>query len=834
MIGYARRSLRAQLGQGRALLALSVFGVALGIASVLSIQLLNRSSLAAFSGGVQAVSGEADLTLLPTAAAFPESLIVRVLADRGVTHAWPLYQVNVALEGREKFYLDVVGVDLFAGIALMAEGPADGGAAGLTRDGWVAISPALANELGLDTGSTLVVSSGTRRATLVVGALVDFQRLAPLASRKIVVMDLSQAQRLLGTAGELTQIDVRLLDGEDVAAAAARLRAAVGPVAEVVNPEQREQRAEGLMRAFRLNLTALSFISVIVGFFLVHSATQAALVRRRAEFGILRSCGATRGQVFTLIAGEVAMLGLLGAALGIPAGILAARANIDVVSGTLTNLYLLNEIERLDLPFWLLALTALLGMLGTAAGAIGPARDIATAEVRELLAPLTLHERAGRSALPALAAGAAIAGVVLLWYVTAGRQWAPAGFVLAFGLGAVVSLATPAVIQGITALLPVRSFGFAYALRGLASRLATASFAVASLAMAVAMLVGITIMVGSFRETLVVWINSTLQADVYVTTPSWRGTGAQGSLDSSVVAGMTGLPGVRAIDQLRGFQAVSGGRRFALAGIDLSLEGGATRFALKDGRVPREGEVLITEPLSRKANLAVGDSLVITTPRGERRYPITGVSYDYSTENGAAAMDLATMADAFGPGPINSIALYLEPGTDPERFIDVVRARFPERPLNLRSNRALRAEVIRIFDQTFAVTRLLQVMALLVAACGITLTLLVLARERRSELALYRALGAGRHQILRLFLGKGLAIGLLGLALGAIAGAGLAAILVLIINRAWFGWTIQVALPWRDLAVAVATILGAAALASIYPAARASATPALELSRDDL
>lgn len=834
MIGYARRSLRAQLGQGRALLALSVFGVALGIASVLSIQLLNRSSLAAFSGSVQAVSGQADLSLLPTASAFPESLFVRVLADRGVTHAWPLYQVNVALEGREKFYLDVVGVDLFAGIALMADGPADGRTDGLTREGWVAISPALANELGLDTGSTMVVSSGTRRATLVVGALVDFQQLAPLASRKIVVMDLSQAQRLLGLAGELTQIDIRLAQGEDVAAAAARLRAAVGPGAEVVNPEQREQRAEGLMRAFRLNLTALSLISVIVGFFLVHSATQAALVRRRAEFGILRSCGATRGQVFALIAAEVALLGLLGAALGIPAGILAARANIDVVSGTLTNLYLLNEIERLDLPFWLLALTALLGMLGTAAGAIGPARDIATADVRELLAPLTLHERAGRSALPALAAGGAIAAVVLLWYGTIGRQWAPSGFVLAFGLGAVISLATPAVIQGITALLPVRSFGFAYALRGLASRLATASFAVASLAMAVAMLVGITVMVGSFRETLVVWINSTLQADVYVTTPSWRGTGAQGSLDSSVVAGMTGLPGVRAIDRLRGFQAVSGGRRFALAGIDLSLEGGATRFALKDGRVPRAGEVLITEPLSRKANLAVGDSLVITTPRGERRYPITGISYDYSTENGAAAMDLATMADAFGPGSINSIALYLEPGTDPERFIDVVRARFPDRPLNLRSNRALRAEVIRIFDQTFAVTRLLQVMALLVAACGITLTLLVLARERRSELALYRALGAGRHQILRLFLGKGLAIGLLGLALGAVAGAGLAAILVLIINRAWFGWTIQVALPWRDLAVAVATILGAAALASIYPAARASATPALELSRDDL
>jgi putative ABC transport system permease protein len=295
------------------------------------------------------------------------------------------------------------------------------------------------------------------------------------------------------------------------------------------------------------------------------------------------------------------------------------------------------------------------------------------------------------------------------------------------------------------------------------------------------------------------------------------------------------------VDRLRGFQATTGTRRFGLAGVDFSLEGARTRFVLQSGeigeafRAVRErGEVLITEPLSRKTGLGLGDSLPIVTPAGERRFAIAGVAYDYSSEAGAAAMDLETMAGAFGPGPINSIALYLDDGVDPERFIDRIRARFPDQPLNLRSNRALRQEVMRIFDQTFAVTRLLQAMALLVAASGITLTLLVLARERRSELALYRALGAGRRQILRLFLGKGLAIGVFGLLLGALAGAAFAAILVLVINRAYFGWTIQVALPWRDLASAAVTILGVAALASLYPAARASTTPATDLSRDDL
>jgi len=222
------------------------------------------------------------------------------------------------------------------------------------------------------------------------------------------------------------------------------------------------------------------------------------------------------------------------------------------------------------------------------------------------------------------------------------------------------------------------------------------------------------------------------------------------------------------------------------------------------------------------------------TPGGVRHFRVAGVNYDYSSENGSAVMALATMRDAFGPGPLNSIALYLEPGQDPERVIDLVRARFPGAPLNLRSNRSLRAEVLKIFDQTFAVTRVLQVLALLVAASGITLTLLILARERAPELAVYRALGAQRVQLFRFFVGKGLGIGAFGLALGAAGGAALAGVLILVINRAYFGWTIQVTWPLGQLAGAAGTILLASVLASVYPAARASRAPAAELSRDDL
>jgi putative ABC transport system permease protein len=197
-------------------------------------------------------------------------------------------------------------------------------------------------------------------------------------------------------------------------------------------------------------------------------------------------------------------------------------------------------------------------------------------------------------------------------------------------------------------------------------------------------------------------------------------------------------------------------------------------------------------------------------------------------------MDLATMNEHFGPAPINSLSLYLEADRDPEQVIDELRARFPEVPLRMRSNQHLREEIFEIFDQTFSVVRILQVMSLLIAVCGIMLTLLVMARERISELALYRALGAGRLQIFRVFVGKGLGMTLIGLTLGTVGGTVLAAILIYIINRAYFGWTIQAHWPGWPVAQQYATILAGALLASLYPAFRASRTPATELSRDDL
>jgi putative ABC transport system permease protein len=219
---------------------------------------------------------------------------------------------------------------------------------------------------------------------------------------------------------------------------------------------------------------------------------------------------------------------------------------------------------------------------------------------------------------------------------------------------------------------------------------------------------------------------------------------------------------------------------------------------------------------------------------GPARRGIAGIYRDYGAERGAVLADLSTMEELFGPGPLTNVALYLAPGVDARAVVDRLRTDLADRAVLVRSNQRLKADVLAIFEQTFAVTRLLQAMSLVVAACGISLSLLVLADERAAETALYRALGATRRQVFALFVGRALGIAVAGLLLGAAGGAGLALVLVDRVNPAWFGWSIGLHWPWRTLGWQAVVLLGVSIVASLYPAARASRTPVTQLSRDAL
>jgi putative ABC transport system permease protein len=839
VIRYARKALGAHLRAAPLLFGLAVLGVALGVAAVLSILVLNRGALAAFEGTLRAVSGDADVAVLPRSGLLDERVLPAVLAEPGVASAHPLVRADLPLDGRG-VRLELVGADLLAPLRPGAALPEGALAGALGTPGWIALSAPLARELGAGEGARLAASYGTRRIPLVVGAIVDLSRSSPGAPPRLALMDLARAQDALGLAGRLSEIAVRAAEGTDPGALAARLEARLGAAARVATTGERRDEAAGLLAAFRLNLTALSAVSLLVGGFLVHAATSAALVRRREELGVLRAVGATRGQVVGIVLADAALLGAVGSALGVPLGWAVARANLSAVSATLQNLYLLEAVERVEVPPSLVAAALAVGVAGALGGAIVPALDAAREDPRALLATLTLHEPARSRAGKLFAAAVGVLAAAAALVAAAGRAWRPGGFVAALAVLAAIALATPLALSAAARAARPRRLAAAYGVRSLAAHLRTTALSAAALAVAASLAGGIATMVGSFRSTVASWLEQTLSADVYVTTLSWRRGGLAPPIAPAVVARLAAAPEVVAVDRLRQLAGRSAGRRVTVAGFDAEAPGAEARlrFVEEDPSVAiarvREGAAIVSEPLSRKAGLQVGDEVPVDTPGGEVRLPVAGVYADYGAESGAVMVSLATLGRLYGEAPPTNVALRLRAGADVDAVVERLRREHSGDALLVRSNARLRAEAMALFEQTFAVTRLLQATSLLIAVVGVALSLLVLARERAAEAALYRALGATRGQIFSVFLGRGLGIAATGVALGLAGGAGLAATLVGLVNPAWFGWSFPIEWPWRALAGQSAALVAAAAAASLYPALRASATPATELSRDAL
>lgn len=838
------RSIKGLVQSQRVLYALTAAGVALGVASVVSIQIINKNAVASFSASVKAVSLGAGVIVRAGARPLDERVYAEVLADPAVVGASPVHRVEVAFfpDADRKMYLDVLGVDLSAPGRLPLNGAPNSLGEILGTRGWSAVTPELADELGFEPGTRFEVVAGTRSVELVMGAEIDFRRIAPLSSSRLVLMDIAQSQDFFAERGIIDEINVFVEEGAPREDVASRLAEQLAGRAIVTTPGQRNAEARGLLGAFELNLTALSFISLLVGLFLVYTSVQASLVRRRRELGVLRAMGATQRQVLRLLLVEASVVGVIGTVAGVPLGYLGASLNVDAVSGTLRDIYLLNAIERLEVPGWIYLLAVGLGIGGAVAGALLPSLEAVRREPRELLGRAAANDSAIRLA-PKLAVGGACVGLAALgWYLAVGATVDYGGFVLAVALVLLIPSLAPLALQLAARSAPAHTLGGGYAVRTLQSGRASASaLTVAALGIAFSMLISITLMIGSFRATLEVWIDRVVIADVYVSTATSDHGGRSGGFAPNVVSQVQATPGVGFLDTIRRREGTANDRPVRIVGVNLSLPGTVERFPLLDGayaglqdKLLTGNSVLITEPFARKSNTWTGDSLDIETPDGKRTVTVGAVFFDYSTEKGVVYTHRDLYADLFGPGQPVGLALYLDDSADPEAMVGTLNEELQIPGLVIQSNKTLRSRVFEIFEQTFAIVRLLQGMSLLIAAFGITLTLFVIARERVAELALYRALGATRRQVFRFFVGKGAALGGLGCGLGLVGGAALAWVLVFVINRELFGWTIQVFIPWAALAEQIVTVVLVALAAAAIPALRASQTPAGELTRDAL
>lgn len=818
------------------LLLLSLVGVALGVAVVVSVDLANASATRAFAASTENVAGRATHQVVGASGSVEGDLYVR-LRQAGVRESAPVAEGNVTARGR---VMTLLGLDPLADAPFRSF--TTGGvdlALFLATPRTVFLSPDAAARLGVGPGDTLGVEREGQQYALQVAALIDpGDEGASRSMENLLLVDVATAQAVLGLGSRLTRIDLMMGDER---AGLAPVEALLPPGARLQRPAARTESLETMTRAFRLNLAALSFLALVVGMFLVYNTTTFSVVQRRPLLGRLRAIGVTRREVFGLVLGEALAVGVIGTALGLLLGIVLGRGLVDLVAQTINDLYVSVAVRPDAIPAWTLVKGALLGIGATFVAALVPAREAAQTEVLAVLRR-SESEAAIRRRLPRLSlAGGGLmvaGGLVLLLPV--------ASLTLSY-------LALLAVLLGFALVVPLLVTGFARVVRplargpiaqmavgGLQANLSRVAVAVAALSVAVAATIGVGVMIGSFRETVVVWLEGALQADVYAQPPSLVARRGDASLTPEVVAALRSTPGARASYTIRSVETQS---QFGLTQL-VAISGGDVQeasFRLKSGRPKavwprvRSGEaVLVSEPFAFRNAIGVGDSLRLATDRGEVALPVAGVYFDYGSDAGLVLVYRNLFETLFEDRGVSGVALYAAEGVSSDSLVERARMQVAgAQSVILRTNRGLREYSLAIFDRTFTITSVLRLLALIVAFVGVLSALMALQLERARELATLRAQGLTRAELWRLVTTQ---TGLMGLVAGLLSvplGLFLAAVLVYVINRRSFGWTLQFSLSPGILVGAVVLALVAALLAGLYPSWKmAQANPAQALREE--
>lgn len=832
-------------------IGLSVLGVALGVAVVVAIDLANGSARRAFELSTETVTGRTTHQIVGSSQSGLDEAVYRdLLLQANAPQAAPIVEGYVSPTDTALGPLFVFGVDPFAETGFRSFLNNQNAVQGdllplLTQPNTGLVSEQTARRAQRTVGQQLdVVANGQRRTLTIIGLLTPSDDASRRALDGTVITDIATAQELLGQVGRLSRIDLLLPSDATGAATQQALAKQLPPGVEIVRPAARTDATEQLSRAFEVNLTALSLLALVVGMFLIYNTVTFSVVQRRSLLGTLRCLGTTRREVFVLVLGEALLLGVVGSLLGVVLGMVLGRGLVRLVTQTINDLYFVVTVRGLFITPATLAKGVLLGVGATLVAAMVPAAEASYTPPRTVLRRSSAEERIQR-ALPFVGGAAVIfliIGVALL-RIPSRSLWL--SFTGLFGIIFGCALLTPLVTLGLMYVvrpLGGRMFGLLgrMAARDVVAALSRTSVAIAALMIAVSVTVGVGIMVTSFRQTVVTWLDTSLQADIYVSPPGLAANRVDTTLNPQIIQTLRSAPGITDMLRYRNVQARSGDRLVQVVGVDVSQRG-QRAYRLVSGSYEtawaafQRGAVFVSEPFAYRFNVpAQGGSVTLQTDHGPQTFPVAGIYFDYSSDQGVVVMPLQTYQQGWNDRAISSVSFYVAPGVDVDATVEQLRARAGgQQDVLIRSNRGLRETTLEIFDRTFAITSVLQLLATVVAFIGILSALMALQLERARELGVLRANGLTPRQLWGVVLGQ---TGLMGLTAGLLAlpvGTLVAAVLVFVINRRSFGWTLQMLLPPGIFVQAIVLALVAALLAGIYPARRMARTsPALALREE--
>lgn len=828
---------RRQWQRHKLRLALTVLGIALGVAVFFAIRSTNGTLTNSLNATIEKLAGKATLQVAGGDAGFSKDIVKTVRGTKGVITAEPVTETlaNTVTPAGEK--LLILGLDTGSELKIYSDLFDKGDfvvknpLAFTSRQDSIAVTRKFADRFGLRDGDKITLQTQGATNEFTIRGLFNSEGAGDVFDGNVAVMDIYSAQAMFGKGSRIDRIDLMTDPALGEQAVADALSSQLPAGIKVLRPNLRGQVLENAVSSMHFGLTIMSFLALTICGFIIFNSFTVSLNQRWKEIGIMRAIGATRRGIWQMFLGEALIVGVVGSIVGVGLGFLLAIVSSRVVTRVSETVYGIAASPQ-DLHFnWTFALQAFaVGVVISLIAAWFPA--LAAARLRPILALTNVEVRQLETGLSRIRIAFGIAfvvfGLLLIRFSTP-------------QVGVMLQLFYSLILQvGMILLLPLFIYIGARVLRspmrllfGIEGVIAVETMAASprrTVSTVGALMIGLSFVLAngaliySQKQALDRSIDKALGAEILVTSSEQLHSRTY-HFSNETAERIVSLPEVQMADALRVSSVEYAGEEVSILAHEMDayfaispdlLDSGDAAYA-RQKTAAGEG-VLISNNLGLRWNLGIGDTISINSPTGELKLPIVGMLDYFRSEKGTIFLDRKLYRDHWNDTDVDYVFLDLKPGTDRSAFKQKVQTLLAGQQAFIYTHEEYRAWVMKLIDAFFALTYLQMFIAVFVAAIGLANTMLISVAERRREIGIFRAIGGLRSQVIKLILLEAICIALIGLVTGAITGLFSAYFLVHTAAKVVAGFTINLVYPYSILIAAVPMVLLIAAAAAFPPA----------------
>lgn len=790
---------------------LQLMGIAFGVAAVIGMTMSAQTAIKSFNKAIEFLCGKSTHSIQRHAGPMEESILIKLAKDPSVICFSPVIERRISLNMGDT--VRILGIDPFLDKCIRPE------FLNLKfleeeKNSREAFFSFLINEREILIDHNFKEKFRDREIKTEKGPLIIKGSFPNPSGEPLIIMDIGNVQKLYHLEGYIDRVDLILSDEKSF-----RSRWEKGFL--IQSSKERSQTFSGMLRAFRLNLEALSLLALLVGIFLIYNTSMFAVVSRRRDGGILRSLGAKRLEIFLAFLSELLMLGGLGGVFGGFFGFLLTRFLTNLIGNSISNLYFFLKPEPIKWSIWILIGGIALGCGASLLGGGLPLIGLIRMDPGKAVTGRVFDRESTRKAKRAAVGGIFVLILSFILFILPGSH-VYIGFSGVFGVILGISLLTGLLL---IILYPIMRKILSI-LGGLPGRIASGnirqnlgrtSVAIAAFMISLSMSIGLSLMIESFRQSLIWWMNSQIRGDLYI------GKIDEAEIPEDFYEELKKIDGIDGVHPYRNVQTIYQKTSINVSAVDPFVLERFARFGWVNGgdenwEEVKRGGVIVSESFSRRFKIKTGDFITLEGVRGLTNFKVGAIFYDYTTEHGLIMMDRRTYIKTFGDRTLNNIGIFIDT-RNPRRIelLEEVKKRANARGFPIMTGTQLHQNILKVFDETFAVTRSMRAIAIIVAFFGIAGALLTLFIERSREFGIYRGLGFSTSQVSKMTLMESLGMGFLSFIISIGIGSLLSILLIKVINLRSFNWTIFYYPSWRPFIITGITALLASFGASLYP-----------------